>query len=241
MTEKDVEMDEPVERSWTGLLAVLGAVVFTLTWVVLGFVSDGYQMWDIVVGSYSSIAQPISGLGLGGTAPAMNTAFVLCGALITIGTWTAMRRWPGADGRALRWARPMIAASGVGMAVCGLFDLESIMLHTLGFVLGVALPGVGFVVAGRALRGTAHHRLALGLLVAGPLTLAGVVGYLVTFDAEAAGRNEGIAGLVERVLLVVLMLALGAIGASTAGSGPGRGKILEDSMSGTGPAGRRTG
>src|SRR4051812_8039949 len=112
------------KKARTGLLAVLGSVIFTVAWVVLGFVSDGYQMWDIVIDSYSPIAQPISGLGLGSTAPVMNTAFVLCGVLISVGAWAAMSRWPGADRRSARWARSLVSASGVGMATCGIFDLE---------------------------------------------------------------------------------------------------------------------
>ena len=212
-------MEKTAERTRVGLLAVLGSAAFTATWVVLGFISDGYRMWDITVDSYSSIAQPISGLGLGSTAPVMNTAFVVCGILVTVGVWAAMSRWPGADRRSMRWARCLIAASGVGMALCGIFTLESILPHTLGFLLAAVLPGTGFMVAARALRGTAYHRLAVWLWVAGPLTLIGVAGYLATFNATDAGNNVGVAGLVERVLLAVLMITLAAIGLSSASGG----------------------
>ena len=88
------------ERTRAGLLAVLGAAAFTVIWAVLGFVSDGYRMWDITVDSYSWIAQPISGLGLGSTAPVMNAAFVVCGILISVGTWSAARRSPRSCGQA---------------------------------------------------------------------------------------------------------------------------------------------
>ena len=205
-------MERTAERTRAGLLVVLGGAAFTATWSVLGLISDGYQMWDITVDSYSSIAQPISGLGLGSTAPVMNTAFVVCGLLITVGTWAAMSRWPDAERRPLRWARSLVAASGVGMAMCGIFTLESILLHTLGFLIAAALPAVGFMLAARALRGTAHHRLAAWLWFAGPAVLAGVVGYMATFNATDAGNNVGVAGLVERVLIVVLMISLAAIG-----------------------------
>jgi hypothetical protein len=196
-----------MERTGTGLLAVVGAVAFTVTWVVLGFVSDGYRMWDITVDSYSWVAQPISGLGLGSTAPVMNAAFVVGGILVSIGTWTALSRGPA---RKARW---LVAASGVGTAMCGIFTLESILLHTLGFLLAAALPGIGFIVAARALRGTG---LAAWLWFAGPATLLGTAGYMATFDAIDAGNNVGVAGLVERILLVILMGTLGAIGLSTA-------------------------
>ncbi|MBU2667013.1 DUF998 domain-containing protein [Actinoplanes bogorensis] len=211
-------METTAQRTYGGLPAVVGAAAFTLTWFVLGFVSDGYRMWDITVDSYSSIAQPISGLGLGSTAPVMNAAFVIGGILVSAGVWTAMSRWPGADRRPVMWARWLVSASGAGMAMCGIFTLESILLHTLGFLLAAVLPGIGFIVAARALRGTVHRRLAGWLWFAGPATLAGVAGYMATFNAVDAGNNVGVAGLIERVLLVVLMGSIAAIGLTGGGS-----------------------
>jgi hypothetical protein len=201
--------DQPTRTGW---LAVLGSVAFTVTWFVLGFVSDGYQMWDIVVDSYSPIAQPISGLGLGSTAPVMNTAFIACGILISIGTWAAMSRWPGADRSSVKWARVLVSACGVGMATCGIFNLESILVHTLGFVIATALPGAGFIVAARALRTTAYHRQAVWLWIAGPVSFAGLVAFMATFNATDAGDNVGVAGLIQRVLVTVVLIPITAIG-----------------------------
>ena len=223
---------QTAERTRAGLLAVLGAAAFTVIWAVLGFVSDGYQMWDITVDSYSWIAQPISGLGLGSTAPVMNAAFVVCGILISVGTWSAMGRWPGAGRRSVRWARVLVAAGGVGTAICGIFTLESILLHTLGFLLAAALPGIGFMVGARALRGTAHRGLAAWLWFAGPATLAGVAGYMATFDAVDAGLNVGVAGLVERILLLVLMGSIAAIGLTGVRAVPGRRSPTSESTAG---------
>lgn len=199
------------ERS-LGPLAALGAVVFTAVWITLGLLSDGYTMWDITVEGYSPIAQPISGLGLGSTAPVMNAAFVGCGLLIGLGAWSAIGRWPGAGTRPLRWARALVAACGVGMAACGVFDLESIMLHTLGFLVAVGAPAVGFVIAGRALRGLGHRRLSAALQWAGPAAGVGLVAFLATFDATDAGDNTGYAGLIQRVLVTLVVLAVAAIG-----------------------------
>jgi hypothetical protein len=52
---------------------------------VLGFVSPGYTLWDILIAPYSAVSQPMSGLGLGPTAPIMNGAFVLSGLLLLAG------------------------------------------------------------------------------------------------------------------------------------------------------------
>ena len=53
--------------------------LFTLAWAVLGALSPGYRLFDLVIDPYSPIAQPISGLGLGVTGPYMNAAFIVGG------------------------------------------------------------------------------------------------------------------------------------------------------------------
>ena len=60
-------------------LVLAGALIGLATWLVLGAVSPGYTVFGVHIAPYSPIAQPISGLGLGVTAPYMNAAFVLSG------------------------------------------------------------------------------------------------------------------------------------------------------------------
>jgi len=66
-------------RSAARARLVAGPVLFESVWLVLGFVSDGYTLVGHTFTSYSPISQPISGLGMGETAPIMNAAFVLGG------------------------------------------------------------------------------------------------------------------------------------------------------------------
>src|SRR6266702_8256621 len=75
----------PSATRWLALGAVAGPVLFTLAWLVLGELSPGYTAWGTRIAPYSPISQVISGLGLGITAPFMNTAFVLNGLLILVG------------------------------------------------------------------------------------------------------------------------------------------------------------
>src|SRR5690242_11388587 len=70
---------------WFALGAVIGPILFTLAWLVLGFLSPGYTAWGTWISPYSPISQGISGLGLGITAPFMNAAFVLSGLLMLLG------------------------------------------------------------------------------------------------------------------------------------------------------------
>jgi hypothetical protein len=68
---------------WLALGAVAGPVLFTLAWLVLGFLSPGFTIFRTLITPYSPISAGISGLGLGLTAPFMNAAFVL-GGLFTL-------------------------------------------------------------------------------------------------------------------------------------------------------------
>ena len=89
---------------WLALGAVAGPALFTLAWFVLGFLSPGFTIFGTEIAPYSPISQPISGLGLGPTAPFMNAAFVLSGILLmasVIGVFQTMR---ARSRPAARWA-----------------------------------------------------------------------------------------------------------------------------------------
>jgi hypothetical membrane protein len=181
---------------WLALGCVLGPAVFTLAWFVLGFISDGYDIGGERVEGYSPAAQPISGLGMGDTAPYMNAGFILGGLLTVIGVVGVFAPLPGG-----RWPLVLLCVANAGLTVAGVFDLEHGALHFLGFGLVAAVPIVGFPIAGRHLRRFPHwRRLGTWLMAAGPLTLVFLVAYLASFDVDSAGHNEGIAGLTSRAL-----------------------------------------
>jgi hypothetical membrane protein len=192
-----------------GILTPIGAALFTLAWFVLGPVSPGYRLFDLVIEPYSAISQPVSGLGLGATGPWMNAAFVLSGILVLVGTVAATRAWPRTG--PARTAGVLTSLVGVGMIVDGLFTLESVLLHLAGFLLAVVLPPVGFVLAGPALR-RSSPRLSTLLLVAGSLALALFVVFQVIFDPYSAGDNTGVAGLVQRLLITVVLATVSVLG-----------------------------
>ena len=134
----------PVAR-WLALGAVAGPILFTLAWVILGTLSPGYTAWGVRIAPYSPISQPISGLGLGPTAPFMNAAFVLSGLLMLVGVvgiFQGIREM----GAPARWSCiVLLALSPLGMVVDGFFTLESFLPHTAGFLLGCATPVLSFV------------------------------------------------------------------------------------------------
>jgi hypothetical protein len=192
---------------------VAGLALFTLAWVILGFVNPGFTLFGTQVAPYSAISQPISGLGLGVTAPYMNAAFVIGGLLIIIGAFGIFWSVQGL-GSAARWSSAvLLALTGLGMAVDGIFTLESIMPHTAGFLLGTGTPVLGLLVIGRLLRRIPRwQRFGGWLLLGSPLTLVLLVLYFATFDPVASGAGLGIAGLTQRVLVVEVDAWIAAMG-----------------------------
>lgn len=195
----------PMASRWLALGAIAGPVLFTLAWVVLGFLSPGYTAWGIWIAPYSPISQGISGLGLGITAPFMNTAFVLSGLLIlagVVGIFQGMREMSALA----RWiCTALLVLSPLGMVVDGIFTLETFLPHMAGFLLAVGTPVLSFVVIGFLLRSVpSFRRFGNWLLLGSPLTLALVVLYFLTFSPTVAGTQTGIAGLTERILVIEL-------------------------------------
>jgi Protein of unknown function (DUF998) len=198
---------------WLALGAVAGPVLFTLAWFILGFLSPGYILWDIVVDEYSPISQPISGLGLGLTAPYMNAAFIISGLLVMIGTVGIFRSIPEL-GSAARWACTLLMAlTGMGSVIAGIFTLESIIPHTMGFLLGIGTPVLSFLVIGLLLRRIPRwRRFGSWMLLGSPLTLLLLIPSFVTFDPVAAGEGIGVAGLAQRVLVTEVLGSIAAMG-----------------------------
>jgi hypothetical protein len=192
--------------------AILGPVVFTLGWLVLGFISPGYTMWGVHVAPYSAISQPLSGLGLGPTGPFMNTAFIVSGLLMIAGAVGVIASIPGLSPFARWTCTILLALPGVGAVIDGIFTFENFLPHFVGF--GLALTTVvGFPVVGLILRRIPSWRnFGTWLVAAGPLTLALTVLYFMTFTPTVEGIQHGVAGLTERLLVLELDAWYVAIG-----------------------------
>ena len=194
----------PRPARWLALGAVISPILFTLTWVVLGFVSPGYTLFGTRIAPYSPVSQPISGLGLGDTGPFMNAAFILGGLLLLAGVIGVFQTIGTVSRPASRRASvALLALSPLGMAMVGIFTLEDVLAHLIGFLLAVATPIVSFLVAGRYLRGIpGWRRFGTWLLVGSPLTMVLVVLFFLSFVPTAAGAQEGVGGLTQRLLVL---------------------------------------
>ncbi len=188
---------------WLALCALAGQIIFTLAWFVLGFVSPGFTIYGTHIAPYSAITTPLSGLGLGLTAPFMNTAFVVGGLLTLVGMIGIFNSIPELNRRTRLICTLLFALSPVGMLIDGIFTLQSFMPHMLGFLLGSLTPVIGFLIAGRHLRRIAHWQtFGTMMLVGSPLTLVLLVLTLATFSITAIAAGQGIAGLIERILVL---------------------------------------
>jgi hypothetical membrane protein len=199
---------------WLALGAVASPILFTLTWVVLGFLSRGYTLFGTRIAPYSPVSQPISGLGLGDTGPFMNGAFILGGLMLLaglIGVFQTIGSTPRPA--AHRASVALLALTPLGMVTVGVFTLEAVLAHLVGFLLAVATPVAGFLVAGRYLRDLpGWRRFGTWLLLGSPLTLALVVLFFLTFVPTAAGAQEGVGGLTQRLLVAEVLAWFVAMG-----------------------------
>lgn len=200
-----VAQGSPVAR-WLALSAVAGPVLFTLAWIVLGFLSPGYTLWGQRIAPYSPVSQPVSGLGLGSTGPFMNVAFVLSGLLVIAGVIGIFQTTKTSSRVGTRRAcTVLLILSPLGSVIDGIFTLESSgFIHlVVGFLLGCLTPVVSFLVAGLVFRRVpGFRRFGTWLLLGSPLTLVLLILFFLTFNAVASGANQGVAGLTERLLIV---------------------------------------
>jgi Protein of unknown function (DUF998) len=203
----------PGSARWMALGAVAGPIIFTLGWLILGFLSPGYTLWGVRIAPYSPISQAISGLGLGPTAPYMNTIFVLSGILMLVGV-AGILGSPGTmlSPRGRRTVLLLLGLPALGVMMDGVFTLRSSHLHYLGF--SVALTCIaGYPACGLLLRRvTGWRRIGSWLIAGGPVTLAFTVLFFATFSPTAKGAETGIAGLTERLLVIELMAWYAALG-----------------------------
>jgi hypothetical membrane protein len=212
---------------------IAATAAFTFTWLVLGFVNDGYRFYDIVIEDYSPISQPISGLGLGKTAARMNTAFVIYGSIAIAGAFGISRNLAHIEPRTRQAALWTLGLHGLGAVLVGVFTLEEMPMHSFGFLLVLA-PIIGFAIVGRRLRSNDRwRRLSLLLIrVATPVGLLLVVAFFATFNPEAAGSGEGFAGLSQRALIVFVQAWIVAIAWTTREGGD----LAENGRSNDSPA-----
>ncbi len=190
---------------WLALGAVAGPILLTLAWIVLGLMRpDTKNEWGVSGGIKGMITQPFSGLGLGPNGSLFNAAFLLSGILIIVGVFGVFQAiGPGERPAMRRAGATLLALSGLGGVVCGIFTIESFFLHMTGVLMGIGGPIMGFLATGFFLRDIPRwRRFGNWLFLGSPLTLLLLVLFFLTFQYETVSAGLGVAGLTERILVI---------------------------------------
>jgi hypothetical membrane protein len=200
---------------WLALGAVVGPILLTLAWIILGLTRpDTKNEWGVSGGITGMITQPFSGLGLGPNGLLFNAAFLLNGILILVGVFGVFKTI-GSDRQPALYkvSAALLALSGLGSVICAVFTLESFMLHMAGFLLGTGAPVLGFLATGFLLRNIPRWRqFSTWLLLGSPLTLLLLVLFFLTFQYDKMAAGVGVAGLTERILVIEVQAWFVAMG-----------------------------
>lgn len=200
---------------WLVLGSIAGPVIMTLAWIILGLMRPAVKTeWGISGGVIGMITQPFSGLGIGIHGGLFNTAFILNGLLIIAGVLGIFQVIDTGREEKLRTiSMLLLASSGVGSILCGIFTLESFLIHMLGFILACAAPAFGFLTTGLLLKKIPTWTKIGNLLIyACPLTLVLFVIFFITFQYDLMAAGRGFAGLSERILVLEVMFWYIALG-----------------------------
>jgi len=179
--------------------AFAGFILCNLAWLVLGLLRPGYSM----------VSRPVSALGVGPHGVWMDAAFVLTGSSLAASVAGLSRAISG-HLRPLAHAActALLLVSPIGFVWTGLVTMDSLTLHTLGAQLAIGAPLVTLPLAGLLLRpAQGWRRLGNGLLLAGPLTLALLVGFIESVPRAQllSGVGGGRFGLWQRALGVEVL------------------------------------
>ncbi len=185
---------------WSGFAAMVYPFLFVLSFTAAGLLRPGY----------SPISQAVSDLGVGSMAWLLNVPVVILGLVmiaLAVGFFQATRPilrpvW--------RWAcAVLVALPGLGLAAAGVFteDPSTLLLHVaVGAFLGLYFPGVTFFLVGLQLvRNRGWRGYGIYSLVAAVATIAAIVFTSLAFAPGSALYGLQVAGLAERVTLVVIL------------------------------------
>jgi hypothetical protein len=192
---------DPRLNQKVALGAAVGPVFFAVAYTILGFLRSGY----------SQVSEPISGLGVGTYALAMNASFFLLGVMIFVGVIGVFRSMTELGSNSRRVCIILLWLSPIGAVICGLYNFEEFIPHTIGFFLACGTPIICYPIVGILLRRIPRYRSLGGWLIAGgPVTLLLFCWFMDTFDY--LHTDTGTAGLIERILILEVHAFYAALG-----------------------------
>jgi hypothetical protein len=179
---------------WLTLGAIVGPVLGTLAWIVLGFLRPGY----------SHVSQQISALGIGPNGAFMDAAFMLTGLLCIVAMMAVFQGLKNKLGTVARWTcTALLLLSPFGLLWIGIFTMNTLALHLVGAQLAFTTPILALPIAGFVLRGVPNWRRfgTWMMVIGGPLTLALLIGFIMSVPVSERLTGGGSYGLWECALV----------------------------------------
>ncbi len=197
----------PSATRWLALGAVVGPVLFTLAWLVLGPLRPGY----------SPVSQQISALAIGQGGVFMRVAFLLNGLLGIVGVIAVFQSYKHTLGAIARWiCTVLLLLSPLGILWAGIFTMDTLTLHTPGAFVAFGTPVIAFPIVGLVLRRVPEWKgFGTWMLLGCLLTLALLVGFTTSVPPHINWAiGGGSLGLWQRALGIEVQawyVALGAL------------------------------
>lgn len=144
----------------------------------------------------------------------MRVAFLLNGLLVTVGVIAASRAFRPRLGRgAYRTCLVLLLISPLGVLWDGIFTMDHLSLHNVGAQAAVGTVIVALPLAGLILRRSPEwRRFGTLLLLAGPLTVALLIGFVTSVPLEQMATGGGRYGLWQRALAIETQAWYAALG-----------------------------
>ena len=174
------------------LAAVAGPILFIAASFALAPLHPGYSI----------VKQQVSALAIGPNGEFMRTAFLLYGVLTTAGVIAVFRSLEDQLGPVSRWlCTALLALSPIGILWAGLFTMDHLALHNIGGQAAFASPVLTLPIVGLILRRVPGWRgFGTAMILAGPLTLALLIGFITSVPPSEYATGGGTLGLWQRAL-----------------------------------------
>ena len=183
---------------------VFGPFIFIIASIVLCLLRPDYSMQS----------QPLSALAIGFNGGFMRAAFIIEGLFSIIGLFAVFRGLKNEFRTVSHWiCAALLIISPFGILWAGIFTMKTLALHMVGAQLAMATPIIVFPIAGFILRHVPDwRRLGTWMIAGGPITLALLVGFMMSIPFSEMVFGGGNFGLWQRALMFEVFFWYVAIG-----------------------------
>lgn len=179
--------------NWYLLGNIAGPIIFTLSWMILGPLRQGY----------STISQPVSALAIGPDGIFMRTSFIVTGLLLCFGVIGLSKFFSNKMNSKAYWFFIIsLSLAPLGVLWDGIFTMDKLFLHTVGVQVAMGPEIITFPIVGLILRGIPNwKRFGTWMAILSPLlTLTLLTGFMTSVPLSQMATGGGYYGLWQRAL-----------------------------------------